>query len=87
MPSLAAVGRTAFSNYLLDTLICTTLFFGWGFRLFGALDRVELAGVVAIWCLQLLVSPLWLRSFRFGPMEWLWRSLTYGRRQPFLVSA
>jgi uncharacterized protein len=82
---LAAVGRTAFSNYLLDSLICTTIFFGWGFALFGALDRVQLAGAVAaIWCFQLVVSPLWLRYFRFGPMEWLWRSLTYGKRQPFL---
>jgi uncharacterized protein len=88
MRSLAAVGRMAFSNYLLDTLICTTLFFGWGSGLFGRLEWVELAGVViAIWCLQLIASPLWLRYFRFGPMEWLWRSLTYGRRQPFRVSA
>jgi uncharacterized protein len=81
---LAAVGRTALSNYLLTTLICTTIFFGWGFQQFGALNRVQLAGVVvAIWCLQLVVSPRWLRYFRFGPMEWLWRSLTYGERQPF----
>lgn len=77
---LAAVGRMALSNYLTHTIICTTLFEGWGFGLFGRLNRVELLGVVvAIWLMQLIVSPLWLRRFRFGPMEWLWRSLTYAR--------
>jgi uncharacterized protein len=81
---LAAVGRMALSNYLTQTIICTTLFEGWGFGLFGRLNRVELLGVVAaIWLLQLIVSPLWLRRFRFGPMEWLWRSLTYGRLHAF----
>ena len=80
---LAAVGRTALSNYLLQTLIATTLFYGYGFGLFARLDRLALAGVVsAVWCFQLAVSPVWLRYFRFGPMEWLWRSLTYGRVQP-----
>lgn len=81
---LAAVGRMALSNYLMHTIICTTLFEGWGFGLFGRLNRVELLGVViAIWLMQLVVSPLWLRRFRFGPMEWLWRSLTYGRLHAF----
>jgi uncharacterized protein len=80
---LAAVGRMALSNYLMHTVLCTTLFEGWGFGLFGELDRLQLLGVVAsIWLLQLIVSPLWLRYFRFGPMEWLWRSLTYGRVYP-----
>ncbi len=81
---LAAVGRMALSNYLMQSLICTTLFEGWGLGLFGKLDRFQLLGVVvSIWLVQLLVSPLWLRSFRFGPMEWLWRSLTYWKRHPF----
>ncbi len=80
----AAVGRMAFSNYLLQTVICTTLFYGHGFGLFGRLERIEQAGVVlAIWIFQLMISPLWLRRFQFGPLEWLWRSLTYGRMQPF----
>jgi uncharacterized protein len=80
---LAAVGRMALSNYLMQTIVCTTLFEGWGFGLFGRLDRLELLGVVAsIWLVQLVISPWWLRRFRFGPMEWLWRSLTYGRVYP-----
>lgn len=83
MARLAAVGRMALSNYLLQSLICTTLFEGWGFGLYGRLDRFALLGVVAsVWLLQLIVSPIWLRHFRFGPMEWLWRSLAYWRIYP-----
>jgi uncharacterized protein len=81
---LAAVGRMALTNYLMQTVICTTLFEGWGFGLFGQVDRFELLTVVlSVWLLQLVLSPLWLRYFRFGPMEWLWRSLTYWRLYPF----
>jgi uncharacterized protein len=81
---LGAVGRMAFSNYLGQTLICTTVFYGHGLGLFGRTERWhDLALVLAIWALQLLISPWWLARFRFGPMEWLWRSLTYWRRQPF----
>jgi uncharacterized protein len=80
---LAAVGRTALSNYLLQTLLCTTLFYGHGFGLFGRLERTgQAAIVVAVWIVQLVVSPLWLHHFRFGPAEWLWRSLTYLELQP-----
>lgn len=80
---LAAVGRMALSNYLMQSILCTTLFEGWGLGLFGKLDRSQLLGVVlAIWLLQLTLSSLWLRYFRFGPMEWLWRSLTYWKRYP-----
>jgi uncharacterized protein len=83
---LAAVGRMAFSNYFLHTLICTTLFYGYGFGLFGHINRFGLFGiVVAIWILQLYISPLWLKHFRFGPAEWLWRSLTYRKLQPMRV--
>ena len=81
---LAAVGQSAFTNYLLHTFICTTLFYGHGFGLFGRVERVgQIAIVAAIWVLQLAISPLWLRHFRFGPFEWMWRSLTYFRLQPF----
>jgi len=81
--SLAAVGQMAFSNYILHTLICTTIFYGHGFGQFGRVSRVGQAGiVVAIWAVQLVISPLWLRRFRFGPLEWLWRTLTYRRLQP-----
>jgi uncharacterized protein len=79
--ALGAVGRTAFSNYILQTLICTTLFYGHGFGLFGRLSRVtQILIVLVIWMVQLVISPLWLRYFAFGPLEWLWRSLTYWRR-------
>ena len=85
---LAAVGRMALSNYLMQSLICTTLFEGWGFGLFGKLDRFPLLGVVvSIWILQLVISPIWLRYFRFGPMEWLWRSLTYWKLYPLRASS
>ena len=79
----AAVGQTALSNYLLQTVICTTIFYGHGLGLYGSVDRLGQFGVVAaVWAVQLIVSPLWLRRFRFGPAEWAWRSLTYGARQP-----
>ena len=81
--SLAAVGQMAFSNYLLQSIITSIVFLGWGFGLAGRLDyAAQLIIVVVIWALQLVVSPLWLARFRFGPAEWLWRSLTYWRPQP-----
>jgi uncharacterized protein len=80
---LAAVGRMAFTNYLMQTVICTTVFYGHGLGFFGRLERFEQALVVlAVWAFQLIISPIWLRHFRFGPAEWLWRSLTYLRLQP-----
>jgi uncharacterized protein len=80
---LAAVGRMALSNYLLDSIVCTTIFYGYGFDKFAQLDRVQLAMIVlTIWLVQLLISPIWLARFRFGPAEWVWRSLTYWRLQP-----
>lgn len=85
---LAAVGRMAFTNYLTQSVICTLLFTGVGFGLYGRLERHELYYVVAaIWLVQLLWSPWWLARFRYGPLEWLWRSLTYGERQPFRLGA
>ena len=81
--ALAAVGRTALTNYLLQTLLCTTIFYGHGFGLYGRVERVGQIGiVVAIWILQLVISPIWLRHFRFGPAEWLWRTLTCFKLQP-----
>ncbi|WP_297886701.1 DUF418 domain-containing protein [uncultured Halorubrum sp.] len=81
--ALAAVGRTAFTNYLLQTVVATTIFYGHGLGLFGSVSRVEAMGiVVAIWAVQVPLSVLWLRYFRFGPVEWVWRTLTYGEAQP-----
>ncbi len=80
--ALANVGRMAFTNYLMQTLICSIIFFGWGFGLFGELTRRQLVPIVlGIWAFQIVFSTLWLSRFRFGPMEWLWRSLTYLRPQ------
>jgi uncharacterized protein len=85
---LAAVGRMAFSNYILHTLICTTIFYGHGFGLYGKVPRTQQFEIVlVVWVLQLILSPLWLRRFQYGPLEWLWRSLTYLKPQPFLRSA
>ncbi|HBT5132641.1 TPA: DUF418 family protein [Klebsiella pneumoniae] len=73
--TIACVGRMALTNYLLQTLICTTLFYHLG--LFMRFDRLQLlAFVPPIWAVNLLVSSLWLRRFRQGPVEWLWRQLT-----------
>jgi uncharacterized protein len=77
--TLAAVGRMAFSNYILMTLLCTSVFYGHGLGLFGNAQRtVQALLVLGIWMVILIISPLWLRSFRYGPLEWLWRRLTYG---------
>lgn len=85
MRSLAAVGRMALSNYLFHSAVCTTIFYGYGFGLWGGVSRVQMMlFVAAIWAFQLIVSPIWLSRFRYGPMEWLWRSLTYWRPQPML---
>ena len=81
---LTTVGRLAFSNYLGQTLICTTIFYGHGLGLFARTERWhDLVIVLAVWAVQLVVSPWWLARYRFGPMEWAWRSLTYWERQPF----
>jgi uncharacterized protein len=81
--ALAAVGQMAFSNYLFQSIVTSILFLGWGFGLAGQLDYAEQLLVVAtIWGIQLVISPLWLAHYRFGPAEWLWRSLTYWERQP-----
>lgn len=80
---LAAVGRMAFSNYIMHTLICGLIFYGHGLGLMGQVERAgQVLIVLGIWALQLWLSPIWLRHFRFGPLEWLWRSLTYWKLQP-----
>jgi uncharacterized protein len=84
---LAAVGRMALTNYLLQTIVCTTIFYGHGFGLFGTVERVgQIAIVAAIWIGQLILSPIWLNHFQYGPFEWLWRSLTYWQVQPMRKS-
>lgn len=86
---LAAAGRMAFTNYLTQTLIMTTLFYGGrGLGLYGTIGWPEMWGVIAaVWALQLVWSPLWLSRFQMGPMEWVWRRLTYGRAVPIRRAA
>ena len=80
---LEAAGRMAFSNYVGTSLVTTTLFYGYGFGLFARLSRAELYWVVlGVWVLILLWSKPWLQRYRYGPLEWLWRSLAQGEWQP-----
>jgi uncharacterized protein len=80
---LAPLGRTALSNYLLQSLICTTLFYGYGFNLYGKVGpALGIVITLAIFALQIPLSHWWVRHFRFGVAEWLWRTLTYGKVQP-----
>lgn len=80
---LASIGRMAFSNYIFQTVAATTIFYGHGLGLFGSVERTGQAAIVlGIWAVQLAVSPIWLKHYQFGPLEWVWRSLTYGAKQP-----
>lgn len=81
----AAVGRMAFTNYIMHTIICTTIFYGHGFGQYGYWERwQQFLLVLGIWAFQLVFSPIWLSIFRFGPLEWAWRCLSYWRLQPLL---
>jgi uncharacterized protein len=83
VPRIAAAGRAAFTNYLGTSLLMTALFYGWGFGLFGQLTRIQLwIPVLLTWALMLLWSKPWLDRFRYGPFEWLWRSLARWEVQP-----
>lgn len=84
---LRPVGQMAFTNYLMQSLICGLLFNGFAFGLYGKLERYEVYLVVAaIWVFQLIYCQVWMRYFYYGPFEWAWRSLTYWKRQPFVRS-
>lgn len=84
---LGAVGRMALSNYLLQSVIATTLFYSYGLGLYGKVGPAVGAVLAAvIFVIQVALSVWWARRFRFGPVEWLWRSLTYGKRQPMRIA-
>jgi uncharacterized protein len=86
--SLEAVGRMALTNYLLQSVICTTIFYGHGLGLFGRVDRAaQLAIVIAIWAFQMVASRAWLSHFAVGPVEWVTRWLVFGRRPSLLRTA
>ncbi len=81
--AFANLGQMAFTNYLMQSVICTLIFYGYGLGYYGKIQRYEQAYVLAgVWAFQLVFSSIWLRYYRFGPLEWLWRSLTYWKRQP-----
>ena len=81
---LAPVGRMALTNYLMQSVISTTLFYSYGFALFGKVSTWQaLVIALVIFLVQMLYSRYWLQYYQYGPMEWLWRSLTYLKKQPF----
>ncbi|MDP6687794.1 MAG: DUF418 domain-containing protein [Acidobacteriota bacterium] len=83
--ALANVGRMALTNYLLHTIIATTIFYGHGLGYFGQVSRVgQILIVCGIWAFQIPFSAWWLKRFRFGPFEWLWRTLSYMDQQPLM---
>lgn len=83
---LAPVGRMALTNYLMHSLLYLLLFYSFGLALLGRVGATFCLGLsIAIFAAQMLFSSWWLRRFRFGPAEWLWRSLTYGSRQPMTL--
>jgi uncharacterized protein len=82
---VAGVGRMALTNYIMHSVICAFIFLGIGLGLYGYFERYQLYFIVALICLfQLLVSKPWLDRYRFGPLEWIWRSLTYMEKQPMV---
>jgi uncharacterized protein len=85
---LAACGRMALTNYIMASILGNLIFTGIGLNLYGQLSRPQVLGVVlGIWALQIGWSRPWLRRFRYGPFEWLWRSLARGKAQPFRGAA
>jgi uncharacterized protein len=80
---LAPVGRMALTNYLMQTVICVIIFYGYGFGQFGKIGATKVTLIaLANFLFQILVSTLWLKYFNYGPMEWIWRQLTYRQRLP-----
>jgi uncharacterized protein len=82
---LAAVGRMPLTTYLMQSVVCTVLFYNFGFGLFGKVTATGMLAIsLALFALQILASVYWFRHYRFGPAEWVWRSLTYGESQPMV---
>jgi uncharacterized protein len=78
---LAPLGRMAFTCYLAQSFVLSFIFYGWGLGQFGRMSAATgILLAVAIYAAQAIASALWLRRFRFGPLEWVWRSFSYGRR-------
>jgi len=85
---LAPVGRMALTNYLLQTVISVTIFYGYGFALFGTVGALRATlTALGIFFIQIVLSSLWLKYFAYGPVEWIWRQLTYRRRLTLRAAA
>jgi len=85
---LAPVGRMALSQYLLQSVVSVCIYDGWGLGLIGKLPPSRVVAICfVVFAAQIALSHWWLARFRFGPAEWLWRSLTYGRAQPMRLTA
>lgn len=83
---IGQVGRMALSNYVLQSVVCSLIFNGYGLGLFEQVGAAGLWGITfAVYLAQIPLSVWWLRRFQFGPLEWVWRSLTYGKKQPFVL--
>ncbi len=82
---MAPMGRMALTNYIMNSVVLTTIFYGYAGGMFSEIGRAKQLGMVfGIIATQALLSFLWLKLFRFGPLEWLWRSLSYWKIQPIL---
>ncbi|MBL7741099.1 MAG: DUF418 domain-containing protein [Chitinophagaceae bacterium] len=82
--TLAITGRMAFTNYFMQTILCTVFFYGYGMGFFGRLSQLQLYGIVVeVWLIQIAFSLIWSKYFVMGPVEWLWRSLVHWKKQPF----
>ena len=81
---LAATGKMALTNYLMQSIIGAFIFYGFGFAQFNQFNRVEIAiTILLVWIFQIIFSSVWMKYFNYGPFEWIWRSLTYWKVQPF----
>lgn len=86
LSKFAPLGRMALTNYIMHSVILTTVFYGYAGGMYGQISRApQMLIVVAIILVQLYISAWWLKRYRFGPLEWLWRSLTYMQRQPMKI--
>ncbi len=78
----------ALTNYLMQSLVCTLIFYGYGLGFFEQLPRAwQPLFVIVLFAMQVAFSHWWLSRFRYGPMEWVWRWMTYGKRQPMRLAA
>jgi uncharacterized protein len=84
---LKYVGKMSLTNYLFQSILCTFIFYSYGLGLYGSFQPFHgLLLVIVIYAVQIILSKVWLSHFHYGPMEWLWRMGTYGRRSPLRKS-